>query len=143
MEEDVSQKSEARTGILISERPTNAPDELAPPLMRGILDEVEWAQEDEPTEELRKAFTIDKLVCLTWCYELASAKGEARGAEYAKAEDKELHERSEWSFAFGARGSKLMGAWPGLRLFRLAYCVRLDQARAAQRTLERRFGAPE
>ena len=41
---------DAHTGLLLSERLVNAPPQLAPPLNQALFDELEWAQEDEPTQ---------------------------------------------------------------------------------------------
>jgi protein BCP1 len=41
------------TGLIMSERYSNLPPQIAPWLQKGLLDEVSWAQEDEPTAELR------------------------------------------------------------------------------------------
>lgn len=40
----------AHAGLLLSERLVNAPPQLAPPLNQALFDELEWAQEDEPTQ---------------------------------------------------------------------------------------------
>ena len=41
---------DAHAGLLLSERLVNAPPQLAPPLNQALFDELEWAQEDEPTQ---------------------------------------------------------------------------------------------
>ena len=41
---------DAHAGLLVSERLVNAPPQLAPPLNQALFDEIEWAQEDEPTQ---------------------------------------------------------------------------------------------
>ena len=33
--------------------------------MDGLFDEIEWATEDEPTEELRESFKFNKYIMLT------------------------------------------------------------------------------
>lgn len=168
--------------LFVSERPSNAPDELAPHLLRGVLDEMSWATEDEESQQLRDAFKLSRLVCLTWCYaafvdgtaadaydeEPASSSARKRKrastntaassntvsegkhklhwpahAEYAKAEDRELHKRADWSFVFRARGSRFLGDTPGLQHMRLVYCVSINNAREAQHALEQTLGGPE
>lgn len=39
--------------------------ETAPPLVEGLFDEIEWATEDEPTEELRESFKFKKYIMFT------------------------------------------------------------------------------
>lgn len=34
------------TGLLVSERLVNCPPQLAPPLMRALFDEIQWATQD-------------------------------------------------------------------------------------------------
>lgn len=41
---------DAHAGLLVSERLVNAPPQLAPPLNQALFDEIEWAQDDEPTQ---------------------------------------------------------------------------------------------
>jgi len=153
-------------GLLVSERPRNTPDALAPHLLRGVLDEVQWATEDEPNKALRSAYKLSQLLVVTWCYAACADTNDNDGgrsgarpkkrrrtdstsglsvnfpvhAEYAKAEDRELHKRCDWSFVFPAHGKRFLGDAHGLEPMRLAYCVQLSKAREAQRALEREFG---
>lgn len=41
------------SALIVSERLINCPPQLAPPLQQALLDEMDWATEDEPTEVLR------------------------------------------------------------------------------------------
>ena len=43
--------------------------ETAPPLVDGLFDEIEWATEDEPTEELQESFKFKKYIMLTRIFE--------------------------------------------------------------------------
>ena len=44
-------------GLVINERLLNCPPQLASPLHHSLFDEeIPWAVEDEPTEELRESF---------------------------------------------------------------------------------------
>ncbi|XP_052291324.1 protein BCCIP homolog isoform X4 [Citrus sinensis] len=52
-------------GLLVSQRVVNLPPQLLPPLYDALFDEVSWATEDEPTEELRNFFRFK-------CYLLVS-----------------------------------------------------------------------
>lgn len=45
--EAVFDKQPNEVGLLVSERIINIPEELAPPLYKGLLDEISWATEDE------------------------------------------------------------------------------------------------
>ena len=45
----------SHAGLLLSERLVNAPPQLAPPLNQALFEEIEWAQEDEPTQASKQA----------------------------------------------------------------------------------------
>lgn len=56
------------TALLVNERLINCPPSLAPPLLQGLLDEVAWATEDEPTAERRDAFRVRRYLLITRVY---------------------------------------------------------------------------
>jgi len=49
-------KTKHRHGLVVSERVVNTPLELSSPLQQAIFDEIDWATEDEPTEEKRDEY---------------------------------------------------------------------------------------
>jgi protein BCP1 len=54
---------EARNAaLLVSERLINVPEELAPPLYKGLFEEIMWATEDEVTKDCSKEFVHDPWV---------------------------------------------------------------------------------
>ncbi|RDX84118.1 Protein BCCIP-like protein, partial [Mucuna pruriens] len=55
-------------GLLVSQRMVNLPPQLLPPLYDALFDEVSWATEDEPTEELRNSFKFKHYIILTKIY---------------------------------------------------------------------------
>ena len=55
-------------GFLINERVINIPPETASPLVEGLFDEIGWATEDEPTEELRESFNFSKYLMFSRVY---------------------------------------------------------------------------
>ncbi|KAK7250446.1 hypothetical protein RIF29_32895 [Crotalaria pallida] len=55
-------------GLLVSQRVVNLPPQLLPPLYNALFDEVSWATEDEPTEDLRSSFKFKHYVILTKIY---------------------------------------------------------------------------
>ncbi|KAA8549767.1 hypothetical protein F0562_001215 [Nyssa sinensis] len=84
--------------------------DLLPPLYDALFDEVSWATEDEPMEELQNSF------CFKF-YLLISRINKRRNAEqnegpssnnneaviYIKPEDEIFHQLSSWSFSFPLR----------------------------------------
>eukprot|EP00241_Pyramimonas_parkeae_P021757 CAMPEP_0114312440 /NCGR_PEP_ID=MMETSP0059-20121206/20436_1 /TAXON_ID=36894 /ORGANISM="Pyramimonas parkeae, Strain CCMP726" /LENGTH=244 /DNA_ID=CAMNT_0001436835 /DNA_START=27 /DNA_END=758 /DNA_ORIENTATION=+ len=54
-----------KLGLVVSERLVNCPPQLSKPLMSGLFDEIQWATEDEPTEEKRRSFVFDKYLMFT------------------------------------------------------------------------------
>lgn len=109
-------------GLLVCERVVNLPFELIPPLYDGLFDEVSWAVEDEPTQELRDSFQFKHYLLLTRVYqtipkECKVAKREKKKRKkgslqngddqnddkeliYIKPEDEIFHQLCSWSFTF-------------------------------------------
>ncbi|CAH8383763.1 unnamed protein product [Eruca vesicaria subsp. sativa] len=59
------EKKAQDVGLLVSQRVMNLPPQLLPPLYDGLFDEVSWATEDEPTEELRRSFRFKSYLLVT------------------------------------------------------------------------------
>ncbi|GAQ80747.1 hypothetical protein KFL_000610250 [Klebsormidium nitens] len=101
-----------RVGLLVSERLINVPLDLAPPLHQGLFDEISWATEDEPTEELRESFRFSKYLLLTRVFEETqradrqAAGPSSRGGDpssstiYMKPEDEIWEQLSSWAYRF-------------------------------------------
>ncbi|KAM3281423.1 protein BCCIP [Capsicum chacoense] len=92
-------------GLLVSQRVVNLPPQLLPHLYDALFDEVSWATEDEPTEELRKSFCFKFYLIISKIYKHKNAdkqKGPSgdQTIVYIKAEDEIFHELSSWSFSF-------------------------------------------
>lgn len=94
-------------GLLVSQRVVNLPPQLLPPLYDALFDEVSWATEDEPTEELRNSFCFKFyiLVCKIYEYKNAGQKKKLSNDSdeariYTKPEDEIFHKLSLWSFSF-------------------------------------------
>ncbi|KAF9667148.1 hypothetical protein SADUNF_Sadunf16G0303000 [Salix dunnii] len=94
-------------GLLVSRRVVNLPPQLLPPLYDALCDEISWATEDEPTEELRNSFRFNSYVLVSKIYKhknadkknrLSSASEEA--IIYVNPEDEIFHKLSLWSFNF-------------------------------------------
>ncbi|KAK9115253.1 hypothetical protein Syun_022050 [Stephania yunnanensis] len=106
-------KQACNVGLLISQRVVNLPPQLLPPLYDALFDEVSWAIEDEPTEELRESFRFKYYILLTKIYERKSAnKGKGTSSDdepiiYAKPEDEIFHKLSSWSFDFPIRTQEI------------------------------------
>lgn len=101
---------EARNvGLLVSQRVSNLPPQLLPPLYDALFDEVSWATEDEPTEELRKSFCFKYYLIITKFYELKSTNQKQRKSSntlgdeetiYVKPEEEIFHKLSSRSISF-------------------------------------------
>ncbi|XP_021290288.1 protein BCCIP homolog isoform X1 [Herrania umbratica] len=96
-------------GLLVSQRVVNLPPELLPHLYDALFDEVSWATEDEPTEELRDSFRFKFYVLVTKIYKLqqknhhrkrSSSADKNEEVIYIKPEDEIFHKLSMWSFLF-------------------------------------------
>jgi len=55
------------TGLIISRRMVNLPPQLALPLHQALVDDMEWAKENEITEEHRNQFRLENLVFISPC----------------------------------------------------------------------------
>ncbi|KAJ0038169.1 hypothetical protein Pint_22333 [Pistacia integerrima] len=94
-------------GLLVSQRVVNLPPQLLPPMYDALFDEVSWATEDEPTEELRNTFSFKFYLLVCKIYKLKNAgqkkKQSSQSDEeiiYIKPEDEIFHQLSCWSFSF-------------------------------------------
>jgi len=65
------EKKAKDVGLLVSQRVMNLPLQLLPPLYDGLFDEVSWATEDEPTEELRGSFRFKSYILIAKIYKVS------------------------------------------------------------------------
>lgn len=134
--EDLWGKEVNEVALLVSERLVNVPIELAPPLYKGLFEEVMWATEDEPTQELRDSFKLKKYLYLTRVFQELVKEGDntelKKKAElqnngeliYIKPEDEILHQLSLWSFSFPVTGESAAARQSkGLRELRIVMAV--------------------
>ncbi|KAK8984415.1 hypothetical protein V6N11_029730 [Hibiscus sabdariffa] len=94
-------------GLLVSQRVVNLPPELLPHLYDALFDEITWATEDEPTEELRNSFRFKFYIVVSKIYKhknasqkRSSSTDEGDAFIYVKPEEEILHKLSMWSFLF-------------------------------------------
>ncbi|KAI3696276.1 hypothetical protein L1987_79288 [Smallanthus sonchifolius] len=94
-------------GLLISQRVVNLPPQLLPPLYDGLFDEISWATEDEPTEELRRSFGFKYYLIISKMYKHKNGDQQKKHSSsieeaiiYLKPEDEIFHNLSAWSFYF-------------------------------------------
>ncbi|KAM5566823.1 protein BCCIP [Rosa sericea] len=100
-------------GLLVSQRVTNLPPQLLPPLYDGLFNEVSWATEDEPTEELKNSFRFKFYIIVTKFYKLKTADQKRKhnvneeAIIYLKPEDEIFHKLSSWSFEFSLNSPQI------------------------------------
>ncbi|KAL1556558.1 protein BCCIP isoform X2 [Salvia divinorum] len=101
-------------GLLVSQRVVNLPPQLLPPLYNGLFDEVEWATEDEPTEELQSSFRFKFYLIISKIYKHKSADqngGTVKNGEetliYNRPEDEIFFMLSSWSFSFPSHAQQV------------------------------------
>ncbi|KAJ8752201.1 hypothetical protein K2173_003809 [Erythroxylum novogranatense] len=94
-------------GLLVSQRVVNLPLQLLPPLYDALFDEVSWATEDEPTEELRKSFGFRHYLLICKVYKQKNSDGKKRQSLHAdkeiifvKPDDEVFYKLCLWSFSF-------------------------------------------
>ncbi|KAL1364444.1 hypothetical protein HN51_012636 [Arachis hypogaea] len=110
-------------GLLVSQRVLNLPPQLLPHLYEALFDEVSWATEDEPTEDLRKSFQFKHYIILSKIYEHKNIVKKRKPSSdddeaiiYVKPEDEIFHKLCSWSFCFPLRAQQL--APPELKNYR-------------------------
>ncbi|KAL8144326.1 hypothetical protein V2J09_017358 [Rumex salicifolius] len=105
LKELVEHKPE-HVGLLVSQRVVNLPPQLLPHLYDALFNEIQWATEDEPTEELRESFRFKHYILLSRVYMKKTQSKEALADNneddiiYVKAEDELLHKLCSWCFTF-------------------------------------------
>ena len=52
----------------------NLPVELLPSMHQALFDEIKWATEDEPTQELRDSFRFERYLLITTCFVVDGSK---------------------------------------------------------------------
>ncbi|XP_021909797.1 protein BCCIP homolog [Carica papaya] len=94
-------------GLLVSQRVLKRPPQVLPPIYDGLFDEISWATEDEPTEELRNSFCFKYYILVSKIYKLKNENSKKRSSGstdeeiiYIKQEDEIFHQLSLWSFIF-------------------------------------------
>ncbi|KAI3730663.1 hypothetical protein L1987_61835 [Smallanthus sonchifolius] len=103
----------ADVGLLVSQYVVNLPPQLLPPLYDGLFDEISWATEDEPTEELRKSFCFKYYLLISKVYKLKGGQktkafsSNEEDVIYLKPEDEIFHNLSAWSFYFPLRSQQV------------------------------------
>nr|XP_010920064.2 protein BCCIP homolog [Elaeis guineensis] len=103
-------------GLLVSQRFVNCPYQLVPPLYDALFDEVSWATEDEPTQELRDSFRFKYYILVARIFESKNVNQyKAKQSQdcdepviYIKAEDQIFRELSSLSFTFHLHAEQLV-----------------------------------
>ncbi|KAK8945868.1 hypothetical protein KSP40_PGU011926 [Platanthera guangdongensis] len=137
------EQQENDVGLLISQRFVNCPHQLVPPLYDALFDEVSWATEDEPSQELKDSFCFKSYLLITKIYEnkhanQCTAKGKHDPDEsiiYLKAEDEIFHEMSSLSFTFRLHSSPFVPS--ELKSYRAMGLVMVINADAISKFRER------
>ena len=83
--------------------------QLAEPLMRALFDEIEWATEDEPTEEKRRHFVFDHYLVVTRvCRDTAADKHKDAAGTSGSGASRNKQVRTH-SPLVGADATRLLG----------------------------------
>jgi len=137
-------------GFLINERVINIPPETASPLVEGLFDEIGWATEDEPTEELRESFKFSKYLMFCRLYrdddpeEEAGQKRKRDGEPmmmYVRPEDEFFHQACEWSFMWKVKDTEDKGDIQDIKPMRLCMLVDASVVPGVREKLKKQFPA--
>ncbi|KAH7421642.1 hypothetical protein KP509_13G069000 [Ceratopteris richardii] len=96
-------------GLLVSERLVNIPEELAPPLYKGLLDEVSWATEDEPTEALRDSFKFKQYLIISRIFQQLPKKKKKKKMKKMKLTKVSKQKESEATECAETNGEEVAG----------------------------------
>uniref|UniRef100_A0ACD6AFX3 Uncharacterized protein n=1 Tax=Avena sativa TaxID=4498 RepID=A0ACD6AFX3_AVESA len=122
-------------GLLVCRRFVNFPYEMVPKMYDSLFDEVSWATEDEPTQELQDSFRFKQYLLVVRIFERKtlpkkkskSNKDDEEPVIYSKLEDEIFRELSSWSFTFPIRAEQ--SAQKELKNYRemgLVMCVKAE-----------------
>jgi len=137
-------------GFLINERVINIPPETASPLVEGLFDEIGWATEDEPTEELRDSFKFSKYLMFCRLYrdddpeEEAGQKRKRDGEPmmmYVRPEDEFFHQACDWSFMWKVKDTEDKGDIQDIKPMRLCMLVDASVVPGVREKLKKQFPA--
>ncbi|CEG39421.1 Isoamyl acetate-hydrolyzing esterase and related enzymes [Plasmopara halstedii] len=104
--------SKKTVGLVISERMVNLPYQLVPALHSALHEDIEWAMNNEDTEELRNSFKMDYFLILAACTEEKNSNSVSRKDKkckttneqvnkvYHKFEEEFFEQEAELSFSF-------------------------------------------
>ncbi len=102
----------ARVGFILTDRVVNLPPQLVPKMQEALFCEIEWALEDEPTEELRETYNFHWYLYVTDVYRSAggegntTAEGEKKGKKPPKKKARAKAESSGVAATAGAGAHK-------------------------------------
>jgi len=85
----VGNKQQRHTGVIVSERLLNVPPAVARPLHEALFDEIEWATEDEPTQELKDSFKFGQYLVFSRVYLDDGRAGGEEDDDESEEEDEE------------------------------------------------------
>ncbi|MDC1215268.1 BCIP domain-containing protein [bacterium] len=137
-------------GFLLNERVINIPPETASPLVEGLFDEIGWATEDEPTQELRESFKFSKYLIFSRLYrddepeEEAGQKRKRDGEPmmmYTRPEDEFFHQSCEWSFMWKVKDAEDKSDIQDIKPMRLCMFVDARVVPEVREKLKKQFGA--
>ncbi|KAM3280533.1 hypothetical protein ACQJBY_047366 [Aegilops geniculata] len=132
-------------GLLVCRRFVNFPYEMVPKMYDSLFDEVSWATEDEPTQELQDSFRFKQYLLLVRILERKTPpkqkaknnKDEDEPVIYPKLEDEIFRELSSWSFTFPIRAEQ--SAQQELKNYKemgLVMCVKAEAVPKFRKKLE-------
>ena len=136
-------------GLIINERIINVPPETAPPMVNQLFDEIEWATQDEPTEELKNSFKFKKYLFVTRLFrddepEEEAGKKRKRGGEpvlmHIRPEDEFFQESGDWSFMWKSKDTEDKDDIQDLKPMRLCMLVDASAVPTVRDALKKVFG---
>lgn len=129
-------------GLILSERLLNCPPSMSAPLQDAIFDEIAWATEDEPTEELRKSFVFHEYLMISRVYQAPEGtsgkqshnnnKGKGKPADliFVRPEDEMFFECCNWYRTYPCARVEREGDLRQMRLVMTVPAKKVDTVRS-------------
>ncbi|XP_026660436.1 protein BCCIP homolog isoform X3 [Phoenix dactylifera] len=102
------EKEASEVGLLVSQRFVNCPYQLVPPLYDALFDEVSWATEDEPTQELRDSFRFKYYILVTRIFEKKTVN-QCKAKQSQNCDEPVIYIKSEDQIFYELKNYKEMG----------------------------------
>eukprot|EP00455_Lapot_gusevi_P018379 TRINITY_DN20028_c0_g1_i4.p1 TRINITY_DN20028_c0_g1~~TRINITY_DN20028_c0_g1_i4.p1 ORF type:complete len:235 (+),score=46.74 TRINITY_DN20028_c0_g1_i4:78-707(+) len=127
---DLLQDSSKPLGLILHDRLINMPIELVPMLHQALVDDIDWAVQNEETEEEKNSFKFENFLVITRIYQPESGKkkkskkqNETEEMIFFKFEDEFYYKHATLTFTFPVSHTLSSSAYSDLPQTRVVMVV--------------------